>query len=189
MGSQRVRQWDLKDTANRSEGMLISDKFSHRTCKETFTRMDPAVWGSWGAGSNVGEYHWGWMGKCGGSTDWQPLQELGTPDRMYPEQYVLVAVVLLAAQLCLTLWDLVDPARLLLCRWDSPGKNTGVDRHSLLQKIFPTQGSNPGLLHCRQILYCLSYREDPKQHGWSEKINSQNESRAQYIYIKQKYRC
>ena len=40
---------------------------------------------------------------------------------------------------------------------DSPGKNTGVDCHVLLQGIFPTQGSNPGLLHCRQILYQLSY--------------------------------
>ena len=39
---------------------------------------------------------------------------------------------------------------------DSPGKNTGEGRHSLLQGIFLTQGWNPGLLHCRQILYCLS---------------------------------
>ena len=36
--------------------------------------------------------------------------------------------------------------------WDSPGKNTGVGCHFLLQGIFPTQGSNPGLLHCRQML-------------------------------------
>ena len=42
-----------------------------------------------------------------------------------------------------------------LCLWDSPGKNTGVGSHSLLQGIFLTQGSNLGLLHCRQILYCL----------------------------------
>ena len=35
---------------------------------------------------------------------------------------------------------------------DSPGKNTGVGCHALSQGIFPTQGSNPGLLHCRQIL-------------------------------------
>ena len=41
----------------------------------------------------------------------------------------------------------------------SPGKNTGVDCHSLLQGIFPTQESNPDLLHCRQIPYHLSYRE------------------------------
>ena len=36
---------------------------------------------------------------------------------------------------------------------DSPGKNTGVGCCTLLQGIFPTQGSNPGLPHCRQILY------------------------------------
>ena len=41
--------------------------------------------------------------------------------------------------------------------WNSPGQNTGVGSHSLLQGIFPTQGSNPGLLHCRQILYQLSH--------------------------------
>ena len=44
------------------------------------------------------------------------------------------------------------PAR-LPCPWDSPGKNTGVVSHSLLQGIFPTQGLNPGLPHCGQILY------------------------------------
>ena len=38
-----------------------------------------------------------------------------------------------------------------------PGKNTGVDCRALLQRIFPTQGSNPGLLHCRQILYHQRY--------------------------------
>ena len=42
----------------------------------------------------------------------------------------------------------------LLCAWDSPGKNAGMGCHFLLQRIFPTQGSNPGLLHCRRILYC-----------------------------------
>ena len=40
---------------------------------------------------------------------------------------------------------------------DSPGKNTGVGCHALLERIFPTQGWNPGLLRCRQILYCLSW--------------------------------
>ena len=40
----------------------------------------------------------------------------------------------------------------LFCPWDSPGKNTGVDCHFLLQGIFLTQGSNLGLLHCRQTL-------------------------------------
>ena len=42
---------------------------------------------------------------------------------------------------------------------DSSGQNTGVGCHSLLQRIFPAQGSNSGLLHCRQILYHLSYKE------------------------------
>ena len=41
---------------------------------------------------------------------------------------------------------------------DSPGKNTGVGCLALLQGNFPTQGSNPGLLHCRQIIYYLSYQ-------------------------------
>ena len=43
--------------------------------------------------------------------------------------------------------------------WDSPGKITGVGGHALLQGIFPTQGLNTGLLHCRQTFYHLSYRE------------------------------
>ena len=40
--------------------------------------------------------------------------------------------------------------------WNSPGQNTGLGSLSLLQGIFPTQGSNPGLQHCRQSLYQLS---------------------------------
>ena len=47
------------------------------------------------------------------------------------------------------------PAR-LLCPWDSPGKNTGVDCRALLQGVFLAQGLNPSplqLLHQRQILY------------------------------------
>ena len=46
--------------------------------------------------------------------------------------------------------------------WNSPGQNTGVVSLSLLQGIFPTQGLNPGLLHCRQILYQLSHKGSPK---------------------------
>ena len=46
---------------------------------------------------------------------------------------------------------------ILLCPWNSPGKNTGVSRHSLLQGIFPIQESNLGLPNCRQILYHLSH--------------------------------
>ena len=49
-----------------------------------------------------------------------------------------------------------------LCPWDSPGKYTGVGSHFPLQGIFLTQGSNPPLPHCRQILYQLSYEGSPK---------------------------
>ena len=64
-------------------------------------------------------------------------------------------------QLCLILCGPgLQPAR-LLCSWDSPGKNTGVGSHALLQGISLTQGSNMGLPHCRQILYSLSHQGSP----------------------------
>ena len=49
----------------------------------------------------------------------------------------------------------------LLCPRNSPGQNTGVVCHFLLQGIFATQGSNPGLSHCRQMLYHLSHQGSP----------------------------
>ena len=50
--------------------------------------------------------------------------------------------------------------------WNSPSQNTGVGILSLLQAISPTQGSNPGLLHCRKILYPLSHNGSPKILEW-----------------------
>ena len=50
--------------------------------------------------------------------------------------------------------------------WNSPGQNTGVGGLSLLQEIFPTQGLNPGLLHCRWILYQLSHKGSSKILEW-----------------------
>ena len=49
---------------------------------------------------------------------------------------------------------------------DSPGKNTGVGSFSLLQEIFPTQGSNTGLPHCRWILYQLNPKGSPRILEW-----------------------
>ena len=49
--------------------------------------------------------------------------------------------------------------------WNSPGQNTGMGSDSLLQGVFPTQGLNPGLPHCRQILYQLSHQG--KAYCWS----------------------
>ena len=46
--------------------------------------------------------------------------------------------------------------------WNSPGQDTGVSSLSLLQAIFPTQVSNPGLPHCRQILFQLSHQGIPR---------------------------
>ena len=54
----------------------------------------------------------------------------------------------------------------LLCPWNSPGQSTGVGSHSLLQGILPTQGLNPGLLHCGWILYCLSHQGSPRILEW-----------------------
>ena len=51
----------------------------------------------------------------------------------------------------------------LYSSWNSPGQNTGVGSLSLLQGIFLTQGSNPGLQHCRQILYQLSHEGSPDE--------------------------
>ena len=48
---------------------------------------------------------------------------------------------------------------------DSPGKNTGVGCHALLQGIFPTQGLNPGFPHCRRILYHLSLQGSMASHS------------------------
>ena len=74
----------------------------------------------------------------------------------------LLAMLCLVAQSCLTLCDSMD------CtppgssnHGDSPGKNTGVGCYALLQGIFPTQGSNLGLPHCRWILYHLSHQGSP----------------------------
>ena len=55
---------------------------------------------------------------------------------------------------------------MLLCPQDFPGNSAGVDCHFLLQGIFPTQGSNPGLPYCRQTLNRLSHQGSPtiKEH-------------------------
>ena len=70
--------------------------------------------------------------------------------------------VCLVTWLCLAPGDPTDPSPLgSSVHGDSPGKNTGVGCHALLQGIFPTQELNPGLpgnSYCRQILYQLSYR-------------------------------
>ena len=65
------------------------------------------------------------------------------------------------AQSCPTLCDPMDYSP-----WNSPGQSTGVGYHSLLQGIFPSQGSNPGLPNSRQILYHLNHLGSNKILEW-----------------------
>ena len=73
----------------------------------------------------------------------------------------------LVAQLCLTLYDPMDcslPGSSV--HGDCPDKNTRVGCDAFLQWIFPTQGSNSGLLYCRRIFYCLSHQRRPRILEW-----------------------
>jgi len=87
----------------------------------------------------------------------QRLNELVWEHFLKHKKYVSVTGLVMS--------DSLQPHRLyptrLLCPWDPSGKNTRVGWHSLLQGIFPTQGSNSGLLLCRQILYYLSHQGSP----------------------------
>jgi len=65
----------------------------------------------------------------------------------------------LVTQSCLTSCNPMDYSHSgFSVHGDFPGKNTGVGYHAVLQRIFPAQGSNPGLPHCRQILYHLIHQ-------------------------------
>ena len=80
---------------------------------------------------------------------------------------MLIYYLCLVAQSCLTLCNSMDcspPGSSV--HGDSPSKSIGVGCHALLQGIFPTQASNSGLLHCKWILYCLSYQESPRILKW-----------------------
>ena len=90
----------------------------------------------------------------------------------------------LVAQSCLTLYNPMD------CsppgssnHGDSPGKNTGVGCHSLLQGIFRTQGSNQHLLPCRWIPYHLSHQGSPRILEWAAY------SFSRCIFLTQESKC
>ena len=82
-----------------------------------------------------------------------------------------IELLLCCAQLCPT------PCDPMYCsppgcsvHGDSPGKNTGAGCHALLQGIFPTQGLNPGLPHCRWTLYHLSHQGSPDRTASLQEI-------------------
>ena len=81
---------------------------------------------------------------------------------VWMSQVNIIKMLRLVAQLCPTLCNPMDcnlPGSSVHA--ESPGKNTGVGCHAVLQGIFPTQVLNLGLPHCRQILYHLSYQGSP----------------------------
>ena len=82
-------------------------------------------------------------------------------------RFLFYGCVCLITQSCLTLCNPMDcspPSSSVHA--DSPGKNTGVGCHALLQGIFLTQGLNPGLLYCRQIVYHLSHQGSFLLYGY-----------------------
>ena len=102
------------------------------------------------------------------------------------------------------IWEWLSPVQLFVTPWtvahqapwsrDFPGMNTGVGCHSLLQGIFPTQGLNTGLLHCRQIFYHVSHQGSsiylldkilyPKLNSWSNHPTILNSNSSLMIQTK-----
>ena len=118
---------------------------------------DNTGWDGWMASPTQWTWIWAnsgrqWRTGKPGTLQFMGLQRIG---------HKLSDCVCLVAQSCLTLGTPQTVTARLLCPWDFPDKNTGVSFHFLLQGIFLTQESNPGLLHCRHILYWLSYKGSP----------------------------
>ena len=93
-----------------------------------------------------------WFGEC-----WNELREFS--------RKVTSILHLWVSESCSVVFDSLRPSR-LYSPWNSLGQNTGVNSLSLLQGIFPTQGLNPGLTCCRQILYQLSHKGSPRILEW-----------------------
>ena len=107
-----------------------------------------------------------WYNSC----SWCPtytLFAIPIPQQLWVLIRPMCFVLCYIAQSCLTLCDPMNcspPGSSV--HGDSPGKNTRVGCHVLLQEIFPSQGLNPGLLNCRQILYWLSHQGSPRILEW-----------------------
>ena len=148
---------------------------------------------------------------CPCCVHWQPARHRGHAGLSFPswEKLCLVAVISQQPPLCLvcvlcsvasvvsdSLWLYQLPSTRLLWPWDSPGKNTGVGCHALLQGIFPTQGSNQrllGLLHWQALVLLgkslclasspltpLNYSLYPKWKFWLSTILSFQHPRILY---------
>ena len=94
-----------------------------------------------------------------------------------------MVLLCLITQSCPTLCNPVDwspPGSSV--RGDSPGKHTVVGGHALLQRIFPTQGSNPDLPHCRWILYHLSHQRSPYMYMYFQCVYNLYMCVYNYLY-------
>ena len=100
--------------------------------------------------------------------------------------FSIVASSVTCVHVCVSRSDVYDSLRpyglqstSFFCPWNFPGQNTGVGCHSLLQGLFLTQGWNPGLLHCREILQHLSQQGSPQapRLGIEQLIGPQRKSR------------
>ena len=95
-------------------------------------------------------------------TGWrQPRSSWPSAPPGSPAKYMLVS----ESESCSVVSNSLQPHGLYI-PWNSPGQNTGVGCCSLLQGIFPTQGSNPGLPHCRWIPYQLSHKGSLRILEW-----------------------
>ena len=98
-------------------------------------------------------------GNCGFCLDWVTIAPWAASVSSFRGRIWFPSQVHLKSLSCVQLFATHGPQLTrLLCLWDFPDKDTGVVCHFLLQRIFLTQGSNLGLLHCRQIFYQLSHQ-------------------------------
>ena len=102
----------------------------------------------------------------------------GLPSKLWPPSIghdILRLRLVTVAQSCPILCDPIHSP------WDSPGQNIGVGSHSLLQGIFRTKGLNPGLLHCRRILYQLSHKGSLHLRNISNSILKRNNFQKDFL--------
>ena len=153
MGSQRVRHdWVTFTFPSGSHGLLLRDclcaSLAIRPFSSLLTPHSPELWG---------------------------MQRWGTPASHAPAPTIFPANPspwgifpwrdFISNECCSVVSSSLRP-HVLYSPQNSSGQNTGVGSISLLQGIFPTQGSNPGLPHCRRILYQLSYQGSPRILEW-----------------------
>ena len=133
---------------------------------------------------NKAPHVWHWV--CLNSEEELPGTSTNAPPLLFTSyEFATVPVIMcLVAQSCPTLCDPMacsPPGSSV--HGDSPGKNTGVGCHALLQGIFLTQGSNPGLLHCRQVLYGRAAKEANYMGAMADTLGDSMARQAQPVHL------